>query len=277
MKVTAVIVCEDGLYHDGKKTINSLLHYNPDFNVVVLATKEMLYATRKYNLTSIVYITPPTIKEYIEKCSSDIILKLGADCLVLGRLDEIITGDFDVASARNDSDFVGNRDERHNRPDIIRDIPNHEWVNADCVAIKNRRFLDDWLEMTLAYNDNKVYSINSNGKKYAGDDQMSLNVVFKLFGYKTKILDPTRSSVVYGSSGNWSGEPMSVENHWPSWKNIYLNKDGQAIIPDKGYGLGDRVAKILHQGGGFCKEKLSFSMFNNKFAEHLKKITGFNQ
>ena len=42
--------------------------------------------------------------------------------------------------------------------------------------------------------------------------------------YKLKILDPKNSNLIYGCSGNWSGEKPPFEHNWPSWKSIYYDE-----------------------------------------------------
>ena len=153
MKIVALIVCDDHLYSGGYKTINSLKYFNPEVEVVLYNTKEIERIKSKYKIPPNLWFSAPFFcQDYVENNGRpDILIKLGADCLVLDKIDEIINLNYDVAAARNDSDEIGDRDERHNRPDIIRDIPNHEWINADCVAIKNFNFLKERNQKFLLY------------------------------------------------------------------------------------------------------------------------------
>jgi hypothetical protein len=270
MKIVALIVCDDHLYSGGYKTINSLKHFNPNIEVALYNTKEIQRVKQKHRIPDNLWFSAPFFcYDYIEKNDKpDILIKLGADCIVLDNIEEILNLNYDAASARNDPDQVGDRYEKHNRPDIIRDIPNHEWVNADFVCIKNFAFLRDWLLLTDDYKEGRRVALNKYGKIYAGDDMSSLNVVFRNYGYNTLILDPKGSDKIYGSSGNWS---YSISN-WDNWKEIYFNGQ-KSIMPDGGRGTGDRQIKILHQGGGTWNQKLNFNLFNEEFRKHIRLVT----
>lgn len=270
MKIVALVVCDDHLYAGGHKTINSLKYFNPNIETVLYGTKEVEEVKQKYQIPSNLWFSTPFFcHDYLEKYGRpDVLIKIGADCLVFDNLDEMINLNYEVASARNDPDQVGDRDERHNRPDAIRNIPNHEWINADLVCIKNFTFVRDWVLLTDDYKQGRKKALKKYGKVYDGDDMSSLNIVFRNYGYDSLILDPKGSKEIYGASGNWS----YGRSNWDNWKEIYF--DGKrSIMPDGGRQTGDRQVKILHQGGGFRTDKLSFDLFNPDFRKYIQTIT----
>jgi hypothetical protein len=285
MKIVAIIMCDEDVYCGGLKTISSLKYFHPEIEIVHYGTSEINRVKQKYGMTDLWFSGPLIIRDYLDNHNApDILIKIDADCLVLGRLDEVINLNYDFAAPRNDPDSVVG-DERNNRPDIIRDIPNHEWVNAGFNAIKNFNFVDKWFNLTMDYMTGKQMALTKY-RLYKGDDMSSLNIIFRLGGFDTLILDKKGSNVIYGSSGNGTGEtdndmPESVRenrvaNCWRSWKYIYFNgKD--CIMPDLGIGVGDRIVKILHQGGGTMKNKLSFDLFGLGFHKYLKEIIGFSK
>lgn len=298
MKTVVFVLCQDDVYHGGQKSINSIKYFHPEFKIIRYGTEDINRIKNQYNCPDIRFIYPLALKEVWENEKPDLLIRLGADCLVLGNLDEVIHSDYDVAAARNDPDCVGNRDESNNRPDRIRDIPNHEWVNADFIAIKNYEFVEQYFQQTLDYWEGRDLCLANQPyhdkygrllyRTYKGDCQSSLNVVFKLGGLKTLILDPLGSKLVYGASGNWNGENATGEipesakgngaNCWPAWKYIYYDeKLNKCILPDKRIGIGDRIVKNLHQGGGYWDTKLGFDLFNSEFRKYLTKITGYGK
>lgn len=285
MKTVAVLIGDDNTLPWRTKAINSFKFFHPDIKFIHYSNKEIEDIILKYSLKKVDlnyrFVGPLIIKEVWEKENPDLLIKIGHDTLTLGRFNEILDKEYDVAAARNDTDLIKNNDERSNRPDIIRDIPNHEWVNADLIAIKSKKFLQEYVDLTLDYAFGKQKALSLFGKNYDGDCQMSLNVIFRLGNYKNLILDKNGSGVIYNASGNWTGEndndrPACLSwhpNNWKSWKYIYF--DGKnCIMPDLGIGCGDRVVKCLHHCGGDLKYKLSWDFFDKNFLPYLRYITG---
>lgn len=284
MKTIAVLIGDDNTLPWRTKAINSFKFFHPDIKLIHYSNKEIEDIILKYDLKKVDlnyrFIGPLIIKEVWEKENPDLLIKIGHDTLTLGRFNEILDKEYDVAAARNDTDLIKNNDERSNRPDIIRNIPNDEWVNADLIAIKSKKFLQEYVDLTLDYAFGKQKALLLFGKNYDGDCQMSLNVIFRLGNYKTIILDKNGSGVIYNASGNWTGgkndhRPACLDwhpNNWTSWKYIYFNgKD--CIMPDLGIGCGDRIVKCLHHCGGDLKYKLSWDFFDKNFLPYLKYIT----
>ena len=279
-------MCEEHIYFGGLKTINSIKYFHPEIEIIHYGTSEINRVKQKYGMTDLWFSGPLIIRDYLDNHDApDILLKMDADCLVLGELDEIIDLNYDFAAPRNDPDNVGDRDERHNRPDIIRTIPNHEWINAGFNCIKNFEFVNKWFDLTMDYMTGKQMALTKY-RQYKGDDMSALNIIFKLGGFNCLILDPKGSNIIYGASGNWTGEkdndiPQSIINNnvfngWRSWKYIYFNGKN-CIMPDLGIGVGDRIVKVLHQCGGTMKNKLSWDLFNSEFKKYLYKIINIYQ
>ena len=273
MQITAITLCDDGMYFDGLKTINSLKYFHPEINIVKYGTAEIKALKDKYKFDDSLWFSDSCLlDDFISKNEfPDILIKIGADCIVLDTLDEVLNGNYDVACPRNDPDQIEGRDEKHNRPDILRELPNRNWVNADFIAIKNIDFIHAYHSQNMRYQNGVEWALKDFGKVYKGDSMSSLNVVFHCNGFNAKILDPFGSDLIYGGSGNWGKDG----NSWSSWQDIYF--DGtKSIMPDGGRGTGVRTVKCLHQGGGYKSDKLNFGLFNTEFRKHLEKITGFS-
>jgi hypothetical protein len=284
MKTVAIIFCEDNFYLGGQKTLNSLKYFHPEFKIVKYGTKEIKELKEKYNCSDIRFIAPLAMKDTWETENPDLLIKFGGDLLVLGVLDEVINLDYDVAAGRNDPDSVTG-DERNNRPDLIRDLPNNEWVNADFICVKNKKFLDDYVKLMLDWWEGRGAALKDFGRFYRGDCQSGLNIIFRLGGYKSLILDKFGNGLIYNASGNETGgiendkemTPSSNGNgcnNWRAWKYIFFN-GSKCIMPDFSGKIGDRIVKVLHQGGGTWEPKLSWDLFNIEFRKYLEKVTNF--
>lgn len=287
MKVVIVILCDDGLYNNGLKTINSLKFYHPEFKIIKLGTKELNSLKEKHKINDILFLGPVACKEIWEKENPDLLVKMGADCLVLGKLQHILNWEYDIVAPRNDSFYMFHQDESSNRPDLIRNIHHEYWMNADTVCIKSKKFLDDWYNLTIRYSNKELYSIAN--KKWS-DDQHSMNIIAWTGGFNCKVLDNLENkSYAYGATANWNNEQSfannltesikenKVDNSWPAWKSIFLKENGDSVLSENGLGFGERIIKILHHGCGTMKNKLSWDLFNPEYRKHLKKITGFDE
>lgn len=284
MKVVVLLICEEDVYQGGLKTLNSISYFHPEFEIVKYGKKEISRLQKELNCQNMLFLTPIAMKEVWHDKKPDLLIKIGGDLLVLGKLNEVLNSEYCVAAGRNDPDLV-TWDESHNRPYGIKDVPNNEWVNADFICVKNEKFIEDYYNVTMEYATGKRFCVPG----HLGDDQHSLNLVFRIYGYKSLILDKRDSGVIYNASGNWSGEDQRKEgipevlrkaglgaNTWTSWK--YINFNGsECVLPDNGIGCGERVVKVLHQGGGTWEPKLSWELFNPTFREYLFKVTGFDK
>lgn len=270
MKTVVLIICDNGLYCDGNKTINSIKYFHPEFKIIRYNTKDINRFREKFNEKWLGLIAPEIMLEVWCSEKPDLLIKIGADCLILDSLNEIIKENYDVASARNDPDQVNDeRDESFNRPDVIKNIKNSEWINADLICVKNEKVLYDYVELTRAYRNKIIRPLSD--REWA-DDQYALNVVFKIYGYKSLILDPKNSKLIYGASGNWN----HGKTNWDSWKDIdFINN--KFIMKDGGRGTGDREIKILHCCGGTNPDKLNYNLFNDETRKHITRITGFHE
>lgn len=273
MRLVLLVICDDGIYRNGEVTVKTFKYFHPEAEIVLANTAVIDKYRKKYNEKWAGLIAPSIAKDVFAEKHPDILIKMGADCIVLSRMEEALSLNYDVASARNDPDQVVG-DERLNRPDEIRDIPNHEWVNADLICCRNYDFLVKYEELTLDYLYGRKLALSKHGKVYRGDDQSSFNIVFRNGGFNAKILDGVGSDLVYGSSGNWNNGTSfeGFPNNWATWGNIeYINN--QPIMTYKGFGPNiNRKARVLHQGGGFRDGKPHLDLLSEQAKAEVNKI-----
>lgn len=276
MKVVFVTHCDSWLYESFgcRKMINSFKYFHPNIEIIHLnendINKILLKAPNGFCRWSVM---PLTMLDAKKITNADIVVHLDSDSIVLCKLEEILVGDYDVASVRNDNDENKN-DETRNRPYPIRNIPNHLYMNCGCVAVKGEEFLYDWININKLVIDN-YGSI----KKISCAEQGTFNIIFHNGKYKSKILDDVNNNLLYGASANYNfgGKyplPEScIKNgftcsNWESWKELKL-------INEKVY-FRNKQVKILHKaGGGDPKncEKFTDDLFSEEVLPFIKKIT----
>lgn len=254
------------------KLVNSFKYFHPELDLLVLDenyTNQIVKDNPGFDLWT---FAPLIIKKLKKDYSADLVVRIDSDSLILDRLDEVLTADFDCASVRNDGDHIGDRDERRNRPENIHNLPNHLYVNGGFVAVTNDDFLDDWIAL-----NQEIVNKFGGVKEFWMVDQNMMNIVFHSGKYKCKILDKIEDKTYYGAAANIpNGEEECPDhitksygfNNWASWKQIQYKNN-------KFY-LNDKQIKVLHQAGG-GKDKLKFDMFNNETKKYIQLITKFNE
>jgi hypothetical protein len=255
------------------KLINSFKYFHPDIPIYLYSDDDTSRVHKEYPGFSRMSALPCLMKDAKRKYNLDLICHLDSDSIVLDRLDEIIIGDYDIASVRNNNDRH-TQNEGQNRPDPIKDLPNHLYVNAGCTATTSDKFLDQWIDL------NKQIIDNYGGiSEFWMCDQNMMNILFHLGRFKVKILDSNDKNVFYGASANIQAHKDNISpsvkleygeniDIWGSWQDIEC-KDGKFWL----YG---KQCKLIHKaGGGSFKNgyKLDWDLFNPKTVEALKKIT----
>ena len=99
------------------------------------------------------------------------VVNIDADSIILGRLDELFTDDYDIGSVMNLNDF----ENRH-----LENITDEMYLQAGLVASRRPEFWDIWMQESLK--NNWQY-------KCAENDSLNIVVYNQLPDYKLKIFD----------------------------------------------------------------------------------------
>lgn len=277
MKIVAVTNCDSWLYENFgcRKLIYSFKYFHPDIPIIWYNEHDTNRIIKKNPGFDLWSYMPIIIKEVKEKYNADLVIKLDADSIVLNRFDEVLEckDETEVFGVRNDGDHIGDRDESANRPQIIRNLPNHLYVNCGFIATSSDSFIDNWYEL-----NKQIIKNNGSIKSIPLAEQGTYNILFHCCNYKTKILDPKGGGLFYGASANFDSKnnfcAQSIKDtyngvfyNWSSWKDIKYC-DGKFILNDK-------VVKILHKTGGSngVIEKLHWDLFSEDILSKLKEIT----
>ena len=219
---------------------NQLKHFHPDIPHIIYGDKEMAEDMGKYPWMRLGAMYPISAMKYVD--DYDLIIHIDGDTTIVGPLDEVIKGDYDVASVRNNH-FGGGAGK--DGVITINDIPWDKFINVGLTAIRvdkpnGRKFLEEWLEGC----HKGVVGGNWD------DENNEFNRYFFNEEYDYKILDDVGSGVSYGLTN-----VFGTHTHWDSWRGMYL-KDGEVCQKNP---LGEEVkVKVLHMAGGPFAKKAVF-------------------
>lgn len=234
------------VHYGALKLMTSFYKFHPDLPLYVFTDNDISDACKNYSNINWFYLNPVICRKVAQ--AYDLVVHLDADSIITDRLTEVIEGDYDVATVRNNNDFQ--------RAGIIPpftlngQIDPLTYANCGLVASTRKDFWDEWI-----YYNNQYFN------KFELHEQDVMNWLLFQGKYKVKLLDPIEKPIYYGISSQYG-----FENHWDSWKEI-------KIYNDKLY-LNNKKIKVLHQAGGSsASEKLNINeLFSLDVATHIKKI-----
>ena len=182
----------------------SLRHFNQKTDFILFGENDIKQA----NDPMIFYRAAPYFAKKLFEQGYTEVCKLDADTLVLGNLDHIWEGDYDVAVVHN-----ANPREFKTYPVVVWDIQPMEYVNAGFVVMKSERFINHWL--------NLCYSPRF--EHYQMREQDLLNILVFYGDYKVRDLDASNkwhglASKQYTPSAVLKGEKIVLpkNNEWPT-------------------------------------------------------------
>lgn len=254
------------------KLVNSFNYFHPEYKIVTYGSQDIDNAYKKYKVTFNQSL-PCIMLDIKRKYDTEYICHIDADSLVLGKLDEILKMDYDIASCLNNED-IGDKDERQNRSQELHNLPNSKYVSCGCLSTNSEKFLLEWNSV-----NEQITEQYGGVKAFWMCDQNWMNVLFHYGGYKNKILDPLEGNVLYGGSANFdSGNRYIAPSitreyggnfaNWSSWRDIEY-KDGK-------FWLRGKMVKISHKSGGGKYEngqKLDWDLFHPNIIPKLQEIT----
>jgi hypothetical protein len=247
MKIAFVThVSDDKIVHFGAlKLINSFYKFHPDIPLYVFTNNDISEACKNYPNINWFYLNPVISQKLAE--AYDLVVHIDADSIVVDRLTEVLEGDYDVATVRNNNDFQrAGTLPAYTLNNLIDPLL---YANCGLVASTKKDFWNEWIHL------NNVYF-----NKFELHEQDVMNLLLSHGKYKVKLLDPIEKPIHYGISNQYG-----FENHWDSWKEIEIHNE-------KLY-LNNKLIKILHHAGGSGTEKLNIDkLFKADVTKHIKKI-----
>ena len=165
----------------------------------------------------------------------EVVVRLDADTLITGRLDEFFDKDYDVACSLNCKNVGGIDYKRF--PD---------YCNLGVMAVRSKEFAEEWTKLTY-----DPEFIKKEGFNYLEQDVMN----YLAFGGKYKALVVDKVGCYYNETSR---------DRW-----------GDLKVRHKGLFIGDRQVKALHwAGGGELSDKYNHPAFPDDVRKFLNEISG---
>ena len=231
---------------------NSLRKFDKTSDFILFGENDI----KQSNDPMILYRAAPYFAKKLFEQGYTEVCKLDADSIILGNLDHIWEGDYDVAVVNN-----SNPKEMKTYPVSVVDIHPLAYVNAGFVVMKSEQFVNNWFKL--------CYSDHFNSYQYKEQDLLNLIVFYfnnELGGpYKIKFLD---------NSDKWHG--LIAKGYWP---NAVL-KNEKIILPENNSDNwpNDESKQLVvwtNAGGHNSPDKMKYRLFFNdevtKFIDKLVK------
>lgn len=226
--------------------ISSFKKFHPEIPLVVFRqdmVDRIIDPEKKYMANDINWLNAKPAFAKLLTDKYDLVVNIDADSVVLGRLDEIFTEDYDIGSVVNKNDY-----ESVNVDNITEEM----YLQAGLVASRLPDFWDTWMQLSLKENWRL---------KCAENDTLNLVVYNQLIpaGYKLKIFDEKKGYMgckVLGRESECYLEDNKVMCRGEQVK-IYHAAKGPGNMPKlstdklKAYGFKDEVVEFINYVGNF--------------------------
>ena len=229
-------------YFDGLK--NSLAKFTKDPLILIDEAKINQLGDPNFFYRATPIIASGLLRDYEAVC------KLDVDQLILGNLDHIWEGEWDVAVVRN-----SNPREDKVYPVRLLDISPAKYANCGFVVMKSKKFVEHWLKLCM--------SAHFHNYQYREQDLLNIMIFYmgEDFGgpYKVRHLD---------NSNKFHG--LALKQYEP---NVVL-RDGKLILPKNEDYPTDEDKEIVcwHTAGGSISNKMNYKIRFS--AEASKYIDG---
>lgn len=225
-------IVDDRYYHPvgTEILINSFKKFHPDIDLIIFRQDmiDKVFSEKHVNF----YNAKPTFAKLLTT-HYDRVVNIDADSIILGRLDEIIDGDYDVGCPTNFNDYENM---------TLEDITAEQFVQAGLVASSRQEFWDIW---ELA---------NQSAMKYPAQENSILNLVL----YKDPIVSKMKIKI------------FDKDKDYYGCKS--LNRESEFYIQDGKVMCRQEEVKIYHAAkGGANMPKFQFEKmgFPDDVIEHM--------
>lgn len=225
------------------KMANSFKHFHPDIPLEIISGEVLAGALERdpaffYRATPI--IASQLIKDY------EVVVKIDADSIVTGSLNEAWEGDFDVKCVLNSNP----REFKKYQVSTWDIHPIYEYLNCGFVSMKSEKFINHWHKI--------CYS--NHFDNYQMREQDLMNIILHYGDYKVEILD--------NGDSFWG---LSSKRYWSQFEL----KDDKLILPaNKEWNKIDKYIKVIHAAGGNNPNKFNFNIqFKPEVAKFLTNLT----
>jgi hypothetical protein len=222
------------------KFINSFKHFHPDIELIVFRQDMIDRVFKEKNINF--YKAKPTFAKLLTPYY-DLIVNIDADTVVLGRLERILKGDFDIACPTNLNDYENMS---------IENVTKEMFIQAGLVAVTNKKIWDIWEKA------------NKDAMKYLAQE----NTILNLLWYNHPEISKMNRLILDKDKDYYGCKSLNRE------REFYM-KDGQVMCRDERVYLyhhakgGGAMPKLVYETMGFPKDVVNFM---NVVSEYGKSV-----
>jgi len=218
------------------KMVNSFKRFHPDIDLVVFR-QDMVDKVFKENPGINFYNAKPVFAKLLTD-KYDLVVNIDADSIILGRLEAVLSGDYEVGSVSNYNDY-------ENRS--IKNVTKKMFLNAGLVASRNPLFWDIW-------ND---WNKNLDAMKYTCKENDILNLVW----YNDSTIKKMKRKVFDKNKDYYGVKSLNREPEFVIDRNRVMCRGEQVFIYH--HAKGGVLPKLQFETMGFPPEVV---MFMNKIS-----------
>lgn len=240
MRTVFYTIVGDSYYYavGTQQFINSFKKFHPDIDLVVFRQDmiDHVFNEKKVNF----YMAKPAFAQLLYD-HYDLVVNIDADHVVLGRLDEILKGDYDVACPINKNDYENTS---------VENVTEDMFLQGGLVASTNKKFWDVWHEK------NK----NAMDYKCKENDVMNLVIYNDMPELKLKILDEDKDYYGCKSLGREGEFYMENEKVMCRKEQVYLYHHAK----------GASMPKLVYENMGFPDDVVQFMNYVSHYGTTVR-------
>jgi len=226
--------------------INSFKKFHPDIPLVVFRqdiVDKIIDPKKKFMGGAVNWLNAKPMFAKLLTDKYELVVNIDADSVILGRLDEVLTQDFEICAVVNKNDYESVS---------VENVTEEMFLQAGFIGSRRPEFWDMWMQVSLR--DNWKY-------RCAENDTMNLVIYNQLIpaGWKLKVLDQKKDywgckvlgrekeCVVKGDKVMCRGEQVKIYHAAKGPANL------PKLSPDKleGYGFNSKVIDFINYVGRY--------------------------
>jgi hypothetical protein len=230
---------DDLAYYFGERVKNSFEHFHPGvpFNIITPFDEKEIFGDVKIPIIGAHFTTLNIRYLNYLKDKYEVVIKLDADVVITGRLDEFLDGDYDVACSLNCPGVGGIDYQKY--PD---------YCNLGVTAVRSKEFAEEWFKLT--YDHEFISKMN-----FGYLEQDIMNYLATCGKYKQLIVDKGDTAPYYNETSREQWDKLKIRH--------------------KGLFIGDRQVKAMHWAGGgeMCDKYTHPLIVSEDVQKFLNEIT----
>lgn len=253
MKTVFYTFISDNYYEPVGTTqlINSFKKFHPDVPLVIFrqdVVSQIINPEKTFMDGNVNWLNAKPIFAKLLTDQYELIVNIDADTIILGRLDEVLTGDYDIGSVVNKNDFESVS---------VEDVTEEMYLQAGLVASRKPEFWDIWMQRSLK--DNWHY-------RCAENDSLNTVVYQQLIpqGWKLKVFDQDKGYMGCKILGRES------ECYVEKDKVMCRGEQVKAYHAAKGPNNMPKLTPEKLKSYGFKNEVISFMMYVGNYGTSVK-------